>query len=231
MFRGKPRDPVVKAGLALRNIEDNVCFTSHEAWAWFVLPTQPWAFRSDTQREQLLFGFGDALSWLAGHRLHLRVTSRPYQTAEWARHLHQLTPDPLGTPGVEPWTEHLVTMQKHLRNQTMAEKEIFLGVRVANRAASHRLIGALWRHPGNIEHARLLSQVERVSRRWLCPASKVAQPRPWRWSGCCAARSASGYLPLLSCPRWATASGRPRTCTASPTRSSTTRTGSAAPYG
>ena len=163
MFRSRPRDPADLARLALRNIEGNVCFTRHEAWAWFVLPTQPWAFRSDTQREQLLFGFGDALSWLAGHRLHLRVTSRPYPTAEWARRLHQLTPDPLGTPGVEPWTEHMVTMQKHLRNQTMAEKEVFLGVRVANRAASHRLIGAVWRHPGNIEHARLRSQVERVT--------------------------------------------------------------------
>ena len=83
------RDPADRARLALRNIEDNLCFTSHEAWAWFVLPTQPWAFRSDRQREQLLFGFGDALAWLAGHRLHLRVTSRPYPTAEWARRLHR----------------------------------------------------------------------------------------------------------------------------------------------
>ncbi len=76
MFRNSKtkRDPVVRAKLALRNIEDNLCFTDHEAWAWFVLPTQPWAFRSDTQREQLLYGAGDALAWLAGHRLHLRVT-------------------------------------------------------------------------------------------------------------------------------------------------------------
>ena len=42
-----------------------------------MLPTQPWAFRSDTQREQLLYGGGDALAWLAGHRLHLRVTTGP----------------------------------------------------------------------------------------------------------------------------------------------------------
>ena len=67
--------------LALRNIEGNLCFTDHEAWAWFVLPTQPWAFRSDTQREQPLYGAGDALAWLAGHRLHLRVTTRPYPAA------------------------------------------------------------------------------------------------------------------------------------------------------
>src|SRR6476620_3609731 len=140
MRRGRPRDPAVKVGLALRNIEGNLCFTRHEAWAWFVLPTQPWAFRSDGQRERLLFAFGDALAWLAGHRLHLRVTTRPYPTADWARGLHQLTPTPLTTPDVEPWSEHMATLQKHLRNQTMAEKEVFLGVRVSNRALSHRLI-------------------------------------------------------------------------------------------
>lgn len=46
----KPR----RAPLRLRHIEDNLGFTAHEAWAWFVLPTQPWAFRSDQQRLQLL---------------------------------------------------------------------------------------------------------------------------------------------------------------------------------
>ncbi|GAB3785517.1 ATP-binding protein [Nocardioides ungokensis] len=163
MSNKKLSDRVVDARLTVRNIEGNLCFSRHEAWAWYVLPTQPWAFRSDSQREALMFGFGDALAWLAGHRLHLRVTTRPYPTAEWARGLHQLTPDPLDTPGVEPWTEHMVTMQKHLRNQTMAEKEVFLGVRVSSRAMSHRAIGALWRHPGNIEHSRLLPQVERIT--------------------------------------------------------------------
>ena len=77
--RRGPKDPAVRAKLALRNIEDNLCFTDTEAWAWYVLPTQPWAFRSDTQREQLLFGSADALAWLAGHRVHLRVTTRPYR--------------------------------------------------------------------------------------------------------------------------------------------------------
>ena len=95
-------------------------------------PPQPWAFRSDSQREQLLFGMGDALTWLAGHRLHLRVTSRPYPTADWASGLHR--PDAESArrrPGVDAvgastWS----TLQKHLRHQTMAEKEVFLGVRV-----------------------------------------------------------------------------------------------------
>lgn len=163
MFRTSRDDQAPAARLTLRNIEDNLCFTNHEAWAWFALPTQPWAFRSDSQREQLMYGVADGLAWLAGHRLHLRVTSRPYPTAEWAKGLHQLTPEPLETPGVEPWSEHMVGMQKHLRHQTMAEKQVFLGVRIANRATSHRIIAKVWRHPGNIEHARLLSKVEQVA--------------------------------------------------------------------
>ena len=148
MFKKKPTDRAVDARLTLRNIEDHLCFSRHEAWAWYVLPTQPWAFRSDSQREQLMFGFGDALAWLAGHRLHLRVTTRPYPTADWARGLHQLTPDPLQTPASSRGREHMVTMQKHLRNQTMAEKEVFLGVRMSNRAPSHRPIGAALAAPG-----------------------------------------------------------------------------------
>ena len=70
--RNHRKDPSDPAPLSLRNIDDNLCFTAHEAWAWFVLPTQPWSFRSDTQREQLLFGAGDGLAWLAGHR-HTRA--------------------------------------------------------------------------------------------------------------------------------------------------------------
>lgn len=165
----KPRDPVDRAPLALRNIEGNLCFTRHEVWAWFVLPTQPWAFRSDAQREQLMIGFGDALAWLAGHRLHLRITSRPYPTADWARELDRRTPDPLVTGNEQGWGEHLVRMQKHLRHQTMAEKEIYLGVRLAARPVSHRLIGAVWRHPGDIEHARLRSQAERATETLALP--------------------------------------------------------------
>ncbi|WP_114422855.1 ATP-binding protein [Nocardioides houyundeii] len=179
----KTRDRVATAPLALRYIDDNLCFTSNEVWAWFRVPTQPWAFRSDLQREQLLFGAGDALAWLAGHRLHLRVTARPYPTAEWARRLHQLTPQPLQTPGVQPWTDHLVRMQQHLRHQTMAEKQVFLGVRLSTRPLSHRVTGAVWRHPGNVEHARLLPHVERVTETMALPGmeGRPASAREMEW--------------------------------------------------
>jgi hypothetical protein len=156
-------ESVARVGLALRNIENNLCFTSREAWAWFVLPTQPWAFRSDTQREQVLYGVGDVLAWLAGHRLHLRVTTSPYPAAEWARNLDRRTPTPLATPAGLSWADHLVEVQQHLRQHTMAEKKVFLGVRVSSRSATQRLSSALWRHPSYFEYSRLLPAVERVT--------------------------------------------------------------------
>src|SRR3954453_16765488 len=118
-MRKNDRDPVDRAKLRLRNIEDNLCFTDCEAGACLVLPTQPWAFRSDTQREQLLYGGGDALACLAGHRLHLRGTTRPYPAAQRARELDRLTPNPLASPAGGSWADHLVAMQEHLRHQTM----------------------------------------------------------------------------------------------------------------
>ena len=219
MFGHSRSDKTAKARLTLRNIEDNLCFTSNEAWAWFVLPTQPWAFRSDRQREQLMFGFCDGLAWLAGHRLHLRVTSRPYPTAEWARRLHQLTPNPLETPGVDDGRSTWSRLQKHLRNQTMADKQVFLGVRLANRPTSHRLISSVWRHPGNIEHARLLSQVEQVTETVTLPGleGRPATAREMEWL---VRRSMGIGLPSPVVPVSGRAErvGGPRTCTASPTR-------------
>jgi hypothetical protein len=159
----RERDPAVNGRLALRYIDGNLCFTANEAWAWFAIPTQPWAFRSDGEREQLMFGFGDSLAWLAGHRLHLRVTHRPYPANVWAQRLHELTPSPLTTAGVEPWSEHMVGMQRHLMNQTMAEKQVFLGVRLTTRKASHQLLSGVWRKPSNIEKARLLPKIEEVT--------------------------------------------------------------------
>ncbi|TCJ31056.1 ATP-binding protein [Nocardioides jejuensis] len=183
MFKRHPGDAAAVGQLALRNIDDHICFTADEAWAWYVLPTQLWAFRSDTQREQLLLGFGDGLSWLSGHRLHLRVTSRPYPTAEWARQLHQLTPKPLTTPGAPTWSDHMVEMQQHLRHQTMADKEIYLGVRLRSRPASHRVMAAITRRPTYIEHARLLPDIERVTETMALPGLEgrpaTAQEMEW----------------------------------------------------
>jgi hypothetical protein len=152
-----------RARLALREIDGNLAFTGTAVWAWFRLPTLVWAFRSDTQREHLVVGAGDAVSGLAGHRLHLRVTTRPYPAAEWARRLDRNTPHPLPGQGDRCWAEHLVRAQKHLRSQTMAEKEVYLGVRLTRRAVGERLVGGLLRRPAGRELDGLRQLAARVA--------------------------------------------------------------------
>jgi hypothetical protein len=42
------------------------------------------------------------------------------------------------------------------------EKKVYLGVRLSSRSPTQRLVSGVWRHPGNIEHARLRPLIERV---------------------------------------------------------------------
>jgi hypothetical protein len=149
--------------LALREIHENLTFTDNAAWAWFALPTQPWAFRSDRQREGLLVGAGDALAALAGHRLHLRVTTRPYPAAEWARRLDHNTPAPLRAEAGPSWSDHLVAVQQHLRTQTMAEKEVYLAVRLTSRGAGERMVNGMLRRPARRELDKVCQLADRVA--------------------------------------------------------------------
>lgn len=136
------RDRPAKSRVALNRIDDHLTFGAGDVWAWFVLPTQRWAFRSDADRQGAVLETATRLSGLGGRQLHLRVTSRPYPAAAWARGLDQRTPAPLpGVPG-ETWADHLVRAQRHVRSSTMAEKEIYLGVRLGDGGGvSSRMFG------------------------------------------------------------------------------------------
>jgi hypothetical protein len=162
------RDVSVTA-LALRSIEGNLAFTESAAWAWFALPTQRWAFRADGERLNLVVDTAGRIAGLAGRRLHLRVTSRPYPAAAWARQLDGDTPDPL--PGVhgETWADHLVRAQQHVRSATMAEKEVYLGVQLSERSGMATATERLLRRPGN-------SEIERISREAALVLETVAGP-------------------------------------------------------
>src|SRR5262245_9950618 len=83
--------------LALRRIDGNLAFGGGGAWAWFWVPTERWAFRPDGERSNLVVDLASRVAALAGRQLHLRVTSRPYPAAAWARALDQRTPEPLLT--------------------------------------------------------------------------------------------------------------------------------------
>lgn len=155
--------------LSLRSIEGNLAFTDTAAWAWFALPTQRWAFRADGERLNLIIDTATRLSSLAGRRLHLRVTSRPYPAASWARALDARTPDPI--PGVEgnTWADHLVRAQQHVRASTMAEKEVYLGVQLSERSQVATATQRLLRRPTR-------SEVERVDKDASLVAESITGP-------------------------------------------------------
>ena len=157
------RDRPASLRLALREISGNVTLTDSAAWVWFVLPTQQWSFRSDAHRLNLLVGTADAYAALAGRRLHLRATSRPYPAAVWARALDDRTPAPLpGVPG-DTWADHLVRAQQHLRAATLAEKEVYLGVRIVGRSGLDRLVERLLRRATAHELGRVAAVAERIT--------------------------------------------------------------------
>ena len=54
-------------------------------------------------------------------------------------------------------------MQQHLRTQTMAEKEVYLGVRLTHRGAGERMVNATLRRPTRRELAKVRQLAERTS--------------------------------------------------------------------
>jgi len=129
--REEPRPaPLV---LALREIAGNITLTKRSAYAWYVVPQARWAWRADGDRRGMVDAAGIAFAGLAGRRLRIRVTSRPYPVAAWARGLHARTPSPL--PGAEDntWSDNLLAQQRYLRTSATAEKEVYLGVEIEPR--------------------------------------------------------------------------------------------------
>ncbi|WBB55439.1 ATP-binding protein [Verrucosispora sp. WMMD573] len=138
------RDPAVE--LAITEIAGHLTFTPNTVTAWYWLPEVRWAFRPDAEREALLAAISEQYAGLAGFRLHLRRTTRPFPADEWARTIDANTaaplPDVSGTPG---WAEHLVAAQRHLLSVNHAEGQTYLGVTFARRSLGDSLTERLLR--------------------------------------------------------------------------------------
>src|SRR5690606_5853186 len=78
---------------------------------------------------------------MAGYRLHLRRTTRPFPADEWARTVDMNNPSPL--PAVagagNSWADHLVNAQHHLHQIQHAEGETYLGISFARRTLADTL--------------------------------------------------------------------------------------------
>jgi hypothetical protein len=157
------RDPAVE--LAITEIAGHLTFTQNTVTAWYRLPEVRWAFRPDAEREALLSAISEQFAGLAGFRLHLRRTTRPFPADEWARTIDAHTPNPLpAVPGAPSWSDHLVAAQKHLLSVNHAEGQTFLGVTFARRSLgdslTERLRRVFGRGVANGERRKLARTVE-----------------------------------------------------------------------
>lgn len=127
------RDPSIE--LEITEIAGHLTFTQSTVTAWYSLPEVRWAFRPDAEREALLSAISEQYAGLAGFRLHLRRTNRPFPADEWARTVDSFTAKPLpDVPGATSWSDHLVAAQRHLLSVNHAEGQTYLGVTFARRS-------------------------------------------------------------------------------------------------
>ncbi|GAA1570412.1 hypothetical protein GCM10009827_110310 [Dactylosporangium maewongense] len=159
------RDRQPSIDLAITEIAGHLTFTPNTVTAWYWLPEVRWAFRPDAEREALLSAISEQYAGLAGFRLHLRRTTRPFPADQWARVVDNNTPFPLPTAGAGPsWTDHLVAAQKHLLAINHAEGQTYLGISFARRTLGDTFaerIGALFRRGvADAERRRMARTVE-----------------------------------------------------------------------
>ncbi|WP_435205415.1 ATP-binding protein [Micromonospora sp. bgisy143] len=157
------RDPSVE--LAITEIAGHLTFTPNTVTAWYWLPEVRWAFRPDAEREALLSAISEQYAGLAGFRLHLRRTTRPFPADEWARTIDTHTAAPLpDVPGTTGWADHLVAAQRHLMAVNHAEGQTYLGVTFARRSLgdsmTERLLRTFGRGTAENERRKLGRTVE-----------------------------------------------------------------------
>ncbi|GIJ02247.1 hypothetical protein Sya03_15990 [Spirilliplanes yamanashiensis] len=157
------KDPSVE--LEISEIAGHLTFTQSTVTAWYWLPEVRWAFRPDAEREALLSAISEQYAGLAGFRLHLRRTTRPFPADEWARTIDRHTARPLpDVAGGTSWSDHLVSAQRHLLSVNHAEGQTYLGVTFARRALgdtfAERVLRIFGRGTSDSERRKLGRTVE-----------------------------------------------------------------------
>ncbi|SDL31696.1 AAA-like domain-containing protein [Glycomyces sambucus] len=159
----KERQPLRE--LSLTEIAGHVTFTPASVTAWYKLPGVRWSFRPDLEREALIVAIAEQYAGLAGMRVHLRRTTRPFPADQWARTVDRYTARPLRTvPGGTSWADHLVAAQRHLQQLSHAEGETFLGITFSRRGAFDQVGEKVGRMFGR---GTKLSEREKIEKRSL----------------------------------------------------------------
>jgi AAA-like domain len=157
------RDPATE--LAITEIAGHLTFSPNTVTAWYWLPEVRWAFRPDAEREALLSAISEQYAGLAGFRLHLRRTTRPFPADEWARTMDTNTARPLPTvDSGTSWSDHLVAAQRHLLSVNHAEGQTYLGITFARRklgdSLAEKVLRVFGRGVAESERRRLSRMVE-----------------------------------------------------------------------
>jgi hypothetical protein len=158
------RDRSPARELATTEVRGHLTFTPEQVTAWYTVPERVWAFRPDPEREALLAAVAEQYAGLAGLRLHLRRTTRPFPVREWvATALGNAAPLP-DVPGARRWAQHLHDATLHVARANHTEGHTMLGVTFARRHVGD--LAADWarrtlRRPGRSSEVQRL--VDRVA--------------------------------------------------------------------
>ncbi len=152
---------------AVRELVGHLVLTDSSVWAHYELGGQRWSFLDDAARAALLARVGGRWAALAGRAVKLRVTSRPYPAAAWARSMDEATgssrlPDVAGAVDYDPYLAlaeagqgqgagpgepaaplsyngWLAGQQERVMRSRLDERQVILGVRVGPRPSRLRL--------------------------------------------------------------------------------------------
>lgn len=136
---GREHDTPPVVPLTAREVFGNLIFSGRWVTAWFKATPVQWPFRPDADRKQWMLDAAAQYANLVGYRVTERVTSRPYEIADWAQNLDGRTPNPTVLPGGDSWPEYLRRRQLAMRGMEMAQKEVYIGVRFARRGPAEVL--------------------------------------------------------------------------------------------
>lgn len=122
-------------GLAVQAIRRNLLVSSDGTWAWYQMGTVQWDFRSIGDREAILGLVALRWSDLAGHRVHMRITSQPVSHRTWAEKLDRATAKsrPADVPDAQTFADRLVAAQERIRDLRLENPSVYIGVRITQK--------------------------------------------------------------------------------------------------
>jgi hypothetical protein len=144
---------------AARELLGSLVITESSVWAHYELGGQRWSFLDDGARAALLTRVAARWAALAGRAVKLRVASRPYPAAAWARAMDETTgpdhlPDVAGAvdydqyiaacdAGLDPpslsYDGWLAGQQTRVMRSRLDERQVIVGVRLGPRPSRFRL--------------------------------------------------------------------------------------------